>query len=100
MSENSLYHPQKAPEFEFDLGDCLKARHRDERGQYWTVARRLWCYDPKTRPDEVPDPWDHRQYVITEVSSLGAHEDRVSEDTLRQHYALVDQEEAREVLET
>jgi hypothetical protein len=91
-----LAHPPKTPLFEFEPGQFLRHRHC---GDYWHVDKRLWCYDPSVGHDTIPDPWDHRQYVISEVITLGAESELVSEDDLRTGYALVDEEEVSEVLD-
>ena len=96
MSQNDeLYHPEEAPDFQYEPGDCVRYLYEDEG--YYHVQRRYWNYDPHT-DDRVPNLRAHREYRIGRVDGLGYPNEIVNEYELDEHYERVSEEEAKQVL--
>ena len=87
MSED----PRGAASGDYTTGDIVRAKYEtDEEPEWWYVSARLWNYDPQVGggPDRMPTVFDHRQYILRSVRSLGCETKRVTEDDLNQHFEV------------
>ena len=99
MSEQSgdaLYHPEKAPDFDYEPGDTLKDNYGND--SYWVVKKRIWDYDADYDGVALPYEMVHKVYEIGDVSGLGYPERHITEADIKEHYEQVSRDEAMEVV--
>lgn len=96
MSEE-IPHVADAPQFEFEKGQAFQMAREDDPEEFWYVIARVWNYDAEDGGYYPVDVY-HKQYLIGEVSTLGANPRLMSEADVVSNFAAVDRETAKEVL--